>query len=104
MPPASGSIGVRYASAAGSLPWAEVGMRFAQEQNRLSATDLTNPYLGPEGSDAYHVIDVRAGLTLLERLKLSLAFENVTDERYHFIASNRCKPGRQLVIGTQFNF
>jgi hemoglobin/transferrin/lactoferrin receptor protein len=104
MPPASGSFGARYVSSSGNRPWAEIGMRFAQEQNRLSATDRTNPYIGPNGSDAYRVLDVRAGLILLERVKLSLAVENVTDEKYHFIASNRYQPGRQLVIGTQFDF
>jgi outer membrane receptor for ferrienterochelin and colicin len=104
MPPATGSIGFRYLSASRRLPWAEIDFRVAQAQTRLSPTDVANFYIGPNGAPAYQVVDIRGGFTLMNRLALSLAVENVLDEQYRFIASNRYEAGRQLVVGTQFQF
>jgi outer membrane receptor for ferrienterochelin and colicin len=104
MPPASGTAGLRYLASSPKAPWFEVDYRLSQEQDRLSPTDVANIYIGPNGVPSYEVLDVRAGLTMWNRVALSVALENVFDEKYKFMASNRYEAGRQLVVGTKLLF
>jgi outer membrane receptor protein involved in Fe transport len=104
MQPASGSLVVHYTPDLPRAPWVELGYRFTNAQLQLSANDITNVYIGPGGSAAYRVADLRAGMRLGSRAALSLALENALNEKYQYLGSNRFEPGRQLVLGTQFHF
>jgi hemoglobin/transferrin/lactoferrin receptor protein len=104
MPPHGGAVEIHYSPAVERRPWFEIDFRFSEEQDRLSPTDLANAFIGPGGVPAFQVLDLRGGLTLFDRLALSLAVENVLDRDYKFMGSNRYQPGRQLVVGTTFRF
>lgn len=56
------------------------------------------------GTSAYRVLNVRAGLDALDRMRLTVGVNNVTNETYRTHGSFVFQPKRELVLGTQCKF
>ena len=84
--------------------WSEAIFDFAGSQHRLSPSDITDNRIGPNGTYGYRVISVRGGTTIAERIRLMLGIDNLTDAAYKSHGSWVYRPGRQLVIATEYRF
>lgn len=104
VPPAFATLRLRWVGAAARRPWAELVYQHADSQRRLNPQDESDSRIGPEGTDGFDVIHLRGGLWLTERLRGTLAFENVFDELYKYHASGLFRPGLHLVAQIEFNF
>lgn len=104
MPPAFGAAGVRFDAPSSRALWGELEYRFAGAQTRLNPVDLADPAIAANGVPAFHIVSARAGMAVAPRVNLSLALENMFNEAYRFNGSLPYQAGRQVVVGTQFNF
>jgi outer membrane receptor for ferrienterochelin and colicins len=104
MPPAFGTAGMRFLSSASLRPWAEVVWRYFATQDRLGVGDQTNPDVGNGRIPGFDVLNFRTGVTISSRLSITGAVENILDKKYREVGSIFYSPGRQFVIGTQFQF
>lgn len=104
IPSASGALGIRWSTVLRYRPWIEIDGRFRKAQRRLSPTDLADFYIGNAGGAAYQVVDIRGGVSIGDRVMISVAIENLLDQQYRSMGSNRDQPGRQIVLGTQLRF
>jgi hemoglobin/transferrin/lactoferrin receptor protein len=103
IPPRFGTLGLRWSpSSVKRRPWAELVGSFAEAQRRLAPADITDSRIGVGGTDAFATLHLRGGMSLGERLRLTAAAENLTDEEYKLHSSGVFRPGRQLVLGVQF--
>ncbi len=105
MPPTYGALTMRWTGSPPRwLPWAELGYRYAFDQTRLAPGDISDARIGPQGTPAYNVFDIRGGLSLTPRLLMSVGVENVTNELYKEHGSWLYRPGRSFNVGTQWRF
>lgn len=78
--------------------WAEVLYSLVRRQDRINSGDkLDNERIPPGGSPGYKTYSLRAGGSLHEMAKLSLAWENILDEDYRVLGSGINEPGRNFV-------
>jgi hemoglobin/transferrin/lactoferrin receptor protein len=84
--------------------WGEALFDFAGSQHRLSPADITDNRIGPNGTYGYRVLSVRGGTTIAERVRLMLGVDNLTDAAYKTHDSWVYRPGRQLVLATEYRF
>jgi outer membrane receptor protein involved in Fe transport len=90
--PLSGLAGVRY-DFARRLGFAELGLRWADRQDRLSSADRRDRRICPggavgcRGTPGYAVVTLRGATRLHDYLQLSLAIENLTNESYRIHGS-----------------
>jgi hemoglobin/transferrin/lactoferrin receptor protein len=103
IPPSFGTLGARWTAASKPQPWAEAWYLFGGAQRRLAPADVADVRIGPAGTDAFHVVNLRAGLTL-GPVRLALGLENVGDEPYKYHGSGVYRPGRQVVLSTDVRF
>lgn len=104
LPPAFGTGGLRYLSSSQHRPWAELIVQYYGSQEDLGPSDLGNPEIRNgvlPGFKAYHI---RGGLAVTQRFSFTAAVENLSDRKYRQIGSTIYAPGRQLVLGTRFEF
>jgi outer membrane receptor protein involved in Fe transport len=104
IPPRYGTLGTRVSPAWRHRPWLELVWHFAGEQTRLSAADVADTRIGPGGTASFDVVTVRSGASFGDRLRATLALENLTDEKYKYHGSGVYRPGRQLVFGLETRF
>jgi len=104
IPPRFGTAGVRWQPSLRFKPWLELTGQFAGAQRRLAPSDTTDSRIGPDGTDGFAVLTLRAGLSPTQRLRLVAAAENLTNEQYKLHASGLYRPGRQLVLGAEVAF
>jgi len=104
MPPAYGRLGTRWSSQSKLKPWAELEYQFATAQRRVSPSDVTDTRIGAKGTDGFSIINLRAGLSLLERFRTTMALENITDRAYKYHGSGVYRPGFQVVLGAEVRF
>ena len=95
-PPLSGSISVAYApeSAFGFEFWA----RMADEQQRLSARDVRDSRIDPDGTPGWVSIGMRGNWRPTEEWWLSLEFANVLDAHYRAHGSGIDATGRNVEL------
>jgi hemoglobin/transferrin/lactoferrin receptor protein len=103
IPPAFGSINLRYTPVSTQNLWGEVALKFASSQHRLSSTELADPALAG-GTDAYQVFNLRGGATLFNTVGVTLELENIFDKEYRYHGSHVPESGRQFVLSTQYRF
>jgi|GEM_PF-788006 len=77
IPPLFGRAALRAKGEAPTTWWAEVGVRFAAEQNAV------DPGYPEDPSPAWAVLDVRVGLELDDDLRLELGVRNLLDTTWH---------------------
>ena len=92
IPPLSGRASIRYAkSDSFSLHgW----LRFADGQHRLSARDVRDPRINPDGTSGWGILGARADWTVSDRTELSLGVDNLLDRAYRTHGSGLDAPGR----------
>jgi hemoglobin/transferrin/lactoferrin receptor protein len=104
IPPASGLVGLRWESP-GRRVWVEGTVRITGEQDKLSPDDRTDTQrIPPGGSPGYTVYGLRAGVELIDDLKVFAALENVTDVNYRPHGSGNNEPGINAVVGFDWRF
>ncbi|HEU4388579.1 MAG TPA: TonB-dependent receptor [Blastocatellia bacterium] len=104
MPPTFGTVGLRWDPNSRYKPWAELVYTFADSQRRLNSTDISDIRIGRSGTDEFNVFHLRGGLSITDRVRISLAFENMLDRKYKYHGSGVYRPGSQIVIGSEFRF
>ena len=98
IPPIFGLAGVRWSRGRFFL---DGYSRFAARQDRLSADDLDDPRIPPEGTPGWFTLNLRGGVTLRQSLIVQIACENILDRNYREHGSGVNSPGRNWVISFQ---
>ena len=102
MPP-TGRLGVRWDIS--DRYWVEGACALAAAADKLSTRDASDTSrIPPDGTPDYTVYEIRAGCDYSDKLALSLAVENLTDEDYRIHGSGLNEPGRNLVLALQSTF
>jgi outer membrane receptor protein involved in Fe transport len=99
VPPLFGRLSLRY-DVRGTSAWrafAEVYLRWAARQARLSEEDLLDARIPPDGTPGWLTMNLRAGFTY-RRLSLGLAVENILDEAFRYHGSAIYGPGASAVL------
>jgi outer membrane receptor protein involved in Fe transport len=104
MPPAYGALGARWTGQSRLKPWTELVYHFATAQRRISPSDIADVRIGPDGTDGFNIINFRAGLSLLNRFRMTAALENLTDRAYKYHGSGVYRPGFQIVLSAEVLF
>ncbi len=105
-PPLTGMAGVRFAITE-VKGFAELGMRWAAPQDRLSAADKGDRRICPngpsrcDGSPGYVALTLRGAAQLVEPLRLTLAVENFTNETYRVHGSGVDGAGVSAIVGME---
>ena len=102
IPPFFGKVGLGW-RAEGSAWFAEAVMRFAARQDRLGLSDLTDPRICPDvlgtcpGTPGWMTFGLRGGTALFgERVRITVAAENLADRSYRMHGSGIDGPGRSV--------
>jgi outer membrane receptor protein involved in Fe transport len=104
IPPDFGTLGIRFSTSATLKPWVELVYHFADSQKDLSPRDIKDSRIGPNGTDGFNVFHLRSGISVSRNSRVTVALENIFDEKYKYHASGVYRPGRQLVFGAEFRF
>lgn len=104
VPPIFGTAGARWSSFEGRRPWLELTYQYAGKQQRINAADKADDRIGVDGTPRFDVLNLRGGLSVTERLRVTAGIENLTDQAYKYHGSYPYQAGRQLVLGTEFQF
>jgi outer membrane receptor protein involved in Fe transport len=96
IPPLSGRLNVSY-DAGGDFR-AEAWLRFAGEQDRLSARDVRDIRIDPNGTSGWGVMGVRGSWEFRDGWQFTAGIDNVFDKRYRVHGSGLDAPGRNLMI------
>jgi hemoglobin/transferrin/lactoferrin receptor protein len=104
IPPAMGSLSVRAFSGSGRRPWLEGVYLYAAAQRRVSAADIVDSRVGPNGTDGFNAFNLRGGLSMTQRVDLTMAWENVFDAKYKYHGSAVYRPGSQAVFNALLRF
>ncbi len=101
--PPTGVLGLRW-DATDRL-WLEVSGFAAGKQDRINTRDAEDTErIPPGGTPGYALLNVRAGYQATDRLLLTAAIENVTDEEYRVHGSGQNEPGVGVVLGASVEF
>jgi outer membrane receptor protein involved in Fe transport len=76
--------------------------RFASGQDRLSARDVRDTRIDPQGSPGWVVVGMRLQKEHAQNWLLSVALDNLLDKRYRVHGSGLDAPGRNLSIGARY--
>ena len=102
IPPLNGSIMLTYDT--GGNYRLQSWIRFADEQDRLSARDVRDTRVDPDGTDGWIVLGARVNWQHDETWLLSLGLDNLFDERYRVHGSGLDSPGRNLSVSVRRNW
>jgi len=102
IPPLSGKLVARYWIAS---RWSlDAALHWADDQDRLSPRDATDPRIDPDGTAGWVTVDLRGDFQATERLRLGFGLENVLDRRYRDHGSGFDAPGRNAVLTVSHQF
>lgn len=102
IPPLFGKAGASWhASTNVSL---ETYVLYATRQDRLSATDRSDPRIGPEGTAGWAALNARAAWKASDRFALALRVENLGDRRYREHGTGLDEPGRNFVLTADYRY
>jgi hemoglobin/transferrin/lactoferrin receptor protein len=104
--PLFGLVRLRWDSPAASavLKFLEVSVRAAGKQDRLNATDISDPRIPLGGTPGWWTLNFRTGLLIRKSLKITLALENILDKKYKYHGSGIWSPGRDFIVATEVLF
>ena len=102
IPPLNGSVSLSYD--AGSDYQLEGWVRFASDQDRLSARDVRDARIDPEGTPGWVVIGARLQKEYAQHWRLSIVLDNLLDKRYRVHGSGLDAPGRNVTISARYNW
>ena len=101
IPPLNGRAGLRVHYEALSVAAAIV---FADRQDRLSARDVRDIRIDPNGTAGWGVLNLRADWTATESLRASLRLDNLFDKRYRSHGSGLDAVGRNAAIELRYTW
>ncbi len=96
MPPLNGQLKLDYSASARVTLGA--ALRFADQQDRLSARDVGDSRIDPEGTAGWVTADVVADIAVDDSLELTLAWENILDVSYRYHGSGLDATGQNLSL------
>ena len=79
-------------------------VRFASDQDRLSARDVNDVRIDPQGTPGWVVIGARLQKEYAQHWLLSIALDNLLDKRFRVHGSGLDAPGRNLTISARYNW
>jgi outer membrane receptor protein involved in Fe transport len=83
---------------------AEAWLRFAGEQDRLSARDVRDTRIDPNGTGGWGIMGARGGWDFRGGWSFTAGIDNVFDKRYLVHGSGLDAPGRNLMISLRKTF
>ncbi len=100
--PATAHFGVSWTSSNNRL-WSQIELTTAQKQDKLSTRDSRDTQrIPPGGTPGYTVLSLRNSYNITNRITVSLAIENITDEDYRIHGSGQNEAGRNVVVAFQY--
>jgi outer membrane receptor protein involved in Fe transport len=101
IPPLNGNIVLSYDAGAYQL---QNSIRFAAGQERLSARDVRDSRIDPRGTPGWVVIGARLQKEFAKNWRLSIALDNLLDQRYRVHGSGLDAPGRNFIISARYDW
>jgi outer membrane receptor protein involved in Fe transport len=102
IPPLSGRLNIGYDGGGNFM--AEAWLRFAGEQDRLSARDVRDTRIDPNGTGGWGIMGARGGWDFRGGWSFTAGIDNVFDKRYRVHGSGLDAPGRNLMISLRKTF
>ncbi|MCP4299260.1 MAG: TonB-dependent receptor, partial [Gammaproteobacteria bacterium] len=99
IPPLNGSVTVSYDKGGDYL--LESWFRFASDQDRLSARDVGDVRINPQGTPGWVSIGASVQKEYARNWLLALRFDNLLDKRYRVHGSGLDAPGRNLTLSVR---
>ena len=100
IPPLNGRVLFTYDS--GRDYRLESWARFADAQDRLSARDVRDSRIDPQGTPGWIVVGARLQKEIATNWRLSIAADNLLDKRYRVHGSGLDAPGRNFMISARY--
>lgn len=102
--PLQGILGGRW-NGASQKYWAEVFVKAADRQDRLSPEDLRDTQrIPPDGTPGYTVFNIRGGWNVSDNVAVTAGIENIGDRDYRIHGSGTNEPGRNFTIALNAKF
>jgi hemoglobin/transferrin/lactoferrin receptor protein len=102
IPPLFGKVGARW-QLREKLGFEAYGL-YAGGQKRLSARDLVDPRINPDGTAGWATLNARIAWRASERFDLALRAENLGDRHYREHGSGLDEPGRNVILTADYRF
>ena len=102
IPPLSGRLNISYDGGGNFM--AEAWLRFAGEQDRLSARDVRDTRIDPNGSSGWGIMGARGSWDFRGGWSFTAGIDNVFDKRYRMHGSGLDATGRNLMISLRKTF
>ena len=99
IPPLSGRLNVSY-DGGGDIRL-DAWLRFAGEQDRLSARDVRDSRIDPNGTSGWGILGARGTWDARGDWQLTLGIDNVFDKRYRVHGSGLDAAGRNLMVSVR---
>jgi hemoglobin/transferrin/lactoferrin receptor protein len=97
--------GVRYEEPETGRFWGETLVRFADDADKLSGSDLRDTQrIPPGGTPGYAAWDIGMGYRFDDSSLLNVRLENVTDVDYRVHGSGTNMPGRNFIVTLETRF
>lgn len=94
IPPLGGHLAIEYQVHESTELHAE--LHFADQQDRLSARDVNDNRIDPDGTPGWTTLNIGTHINLPANTKLSLLVDNILDQGYRYHGSGIDAPGRNL--------
>lgn len=101
IPPLNGRLGLRFRSKVGV--WTRLEWQKAAAQNNLSPQDLQNPYIGPEGTASWNVLNLHVGYDFNWGY-MTLGIQNFFDQKYRLHGSHVDAMEQVILLSMQLGF
>jgi len=103
--PLTGSLALRWTSESEKY-WVEGRVLAANKEDRITTADQAadNQRIPTGGTPGYIVTSLRAGWMATERLHLTAALENITDEDHRNHGSGQNEPGFNAILGAKVSW
>lgn len=102
IPPLNARLGLRRRL---SPDWtAQAWLHAADDQDRLSARDIRDPRIDPDGTPGWATLNLALDHALRPNIDLRLAVENILDKGYRFHGSGLDAPGRNFILTLDYRF
>ena len=102
IPPLNGSVSLSYD--AGNDYQVEGWVRFASGQDRLSARDINDVRIDPQGTSGWVVVGARLQKEYAQHWWFSIVLDNLLDKRFRVHGSGLDAPGRNLTISARYSW
>jgi len=99
IPPLSGRLNIAY-DPGGNIR-VDVWLRFAGEQDRLSARDVRDVRIDPAGTSGWAILGARASWDYRNNWQFTLGVDNVLDKRYRVHGSGLDAPGQNVSLSVR---